>query len=96
MKDGNNLINIELPNQLTVGNVQEIKAKVDESIHAGSAVCVDAKSLETTDTAGIQLLLALEKCGREGRLQVEVMHLQVPVASYAEAMGVPTEMLSRA
>ncbi len=96
MKDDNNLINIELPNQLTVGNVQEIKAKVDEAIHAGSAVCLDAKSLETSDTAGIQLLLALEKCGREGSLQVHLTHLQAPVASYAEAIGIPTETLSRA
>ncbi len=85
---------VNLPKDLTIANVAEVKGWVDEALHKGQTVSVDASALETIDTAGVQLLLVIGQHGRGGAA-VAVEDIPANMVAYGEAMGIPADMLSQ-
>lgn len=94
MNNSTDTVSVDLPKQLTITNVKEVKKQLDEALSQNMSLKIDASTLENVDTAGIQLLLAIKEHARNSGIGVAIDHLQSPVTAYGNAIGLHGEMLS--
>lgn len=54
-------MNLDLGEQLAIGNVHECHLQWRDAANAEDDICIDAGRLHNVDTAGLQLLLVLKR-----------------------------------
>ncbi len=68
-----NCVDLELPEQLTVANVQNLHEKLEAIVDdkKNDAILVNASSVTRADTAGLQLLYAMVVAAKERQITLQ-------------------------
>jgi len=78
---------LKLPAYCTLPQAAALRVSLLDAVAAGGDVELDASSVETADTAGLQLLLAFKtQLQQQGRC-IRWLHVGVPLQTAAQQLG---------
>ena len=80
-------MNIKLQNELNIRRVAELKEQLSEALGAEGGIVLDATDVDATDTAGLQLLVALIQHASLKNKSVEWCHVTEEFLSAVKLMG---------
>lgn len=78
---------LALPENLTVGELDELRSKMLEALSSSSSITIDACGVENVDTAGVQLLVAFREAANVQHQQISWQQCTDALSDAATALG---------
>lgn len=81
---------LALPENLTVGELDELRSNMLEALSSSSAITINANDVENVDTAGVQLLVAFREAANVQHQQISWQQCTEALSNAAAALGFET------